>query len=274
MNIDNSVNKLNTQYSANAIQTTVVPKSAPLSKEKDKHLQNNYYRSDLVFNTPKNATSINTKNRTVTNLYSPKQLLVAYSNPKYVNALINSNPNIEKILLEHGVEPKINVSNVKNIMNTHLTTTTAYALQIANKLGLSANDKKDLEMACVFHDFGKILIPEEIISKPNSLTNEEKEIIDLHAQLGYELLSSTGLNERVLNLIKNHHMPQGQNADILGQILSVADIYSALREERSYKQELEEEDALYILNQKAINGEVSTEVVDALKASVISASVA
>lgn len=274
MNIDNSVNKLNTQFSANAIQTAVAPKSAPLSKEKDKHLQNNYYRSDLVFNTPKNATSINTKNRTVTNLYSPKQLLAAYSNPKYVNALINSNPNIEKILLEHGVEPKINVSNVKNIMNTHLTTTTAYALQIANKLGLSATDKKDLEMACVFHDFGKILIPEEIISKPNSLTNEEKEIIDLHAQLGYELLSSTGINERVLNLVKNHHMPQGQNADILGQILSVADIYSALREERSYKQELEEEDALYILNQKAINGEVSTEVVDALKASVISANVA
>ncbi len=274
MNIDNSVNKLNTQFTANVVQTTVAPKNAPVSKEKNNNLQNNYYRNDIVFNAPKNATSINTKNRTVTNLYSPKQLLVAYSNPQYVDALINSNPNIVNILSEYGLEPDIRVANLKNIVNTHLTTTTAYALQIANRLGLSAVDKKDLEMACVFHDFGKILIPEEIINKPNSLTKEEKEIIDLHAQLGYELLSSTGLNERVLNLVKNHHMPQGQNADILGQILSVADIYSALREERSYKQELEEEDALYILNQKAINGEVSTEVVDALKASVISANVA
>ena len=69
-------------------------------------------------------------------------------------------------------------------------------------------------------------------------------------------------------------MPQNQNSDILGQILSVADIYSALREERSYKQELHEEDALYLLDQKAIKGEVSTEVVDALKSSVISGAVA
>lgn len=274
MNIDSSINKLNTQYSANVLQTNVSPKGATKSKAKSVPLSNAYYRSDLVFNAPKNATAINTKNKTVTNLYSPKQLLVAYSNPDYVNALVKSNPNIESLLASKGLEVNINPLNIKSIANTHLTTTTAYALQIANKLGLSAADKKDLELACVFHDFGKILIPQEIINKPESLTKSEKDIIDLHAQLGYELLSSTGMNERVLNLVKNHHMPQNQNADILGQILSVADIYSALREERSYKQELGEQDALYILNQKALNGEVSTEVVDALKSSVISANVA
>ena len=191
-----------------------------------------------------------------------------------LNYLISQNPKVKQILDSKGLEVNINPSNIKNIMNTHLTTTTAYALQIANKMGLSAADKKDLQMACVFHDFGKVLIPEEIINKPEALTQSEKEIIDLHAELGYELLSNSGINNRVLNLIKNHHMPQGQNADVLSQILSVADIYSALREERSYKQELHEEDALYLLDQKALKGEVSTEVVDALKATVISAGVA
>ena len=155
-----------------------------------------------------------------------------------------------------------------------MTTTTANALSIANKMGLSAVDKKDLELACVFHDFGKILIPPEIINKPEALSKQEKQIIDLHAQLGFELLSSTGMNERVLNLIKNHHVPQGENADILSQILSVADIYSALREERSYKQQLKEQDALNLLDQKALKGEVSTEVVNALKALVVSHCVA
>ena len=132
-------------------------------------------------------------------------------------------------------------------------------------MGLSQADKKVLEQACVFHDFGKVLIPKEIIDKQGLLTNEEKQIMDLHSELGAELLKSTGMSERVINLVKNHHNA-GNNTDILGQILSVADIYSALRETRSYKEALTEREALEILDQKAKNGEVSTEVVSALKA--------
>ena len=91
--------------------------------------------------------------------------------------------------------------------------------------------------------------------------------MDLHSELGAELLKSTGMSERVINLVKNHHNA-GNNTDILGQILSVADIYSALRETRSYKEALTEREALEILDQKAKNGEVSTEVVSALKATL------
>jgi len=57
-----------------------------------------------------------------------------------------------------------------------------------------------------------------------------------HAKLSYELLKSTDLSEETLNLIKNHHDPES----IEEQILSMADIYSALREKRSYKAEMEQ----------------------------------
>lgn len=202
--------------------------------------------------------------------YNPKQLLNAYSNVDYVNSLSQANPNVKALLDSKGIEYNVYPENITNISSSHLSTTTAYALQIANKLNLSASDKQILEQACVFHDFGKILIPKEILNKPGELNAEEKEIMNLHSQLGYELLSSTGINKRVLELVKNHHKPLSENNDVLGQILSVADIYSALREQRSYKNSLSQNEAIAILDQKAINGEVSTEVVNALKASLTS----
>ena len=205
------------------------------------------------------------------NLYSPRQLLLAYSNPNYVKRLIEINPNINNILSENGLPVKISPKNITNIYNSHIMTTTSFAMQIANKMGISKPEKQLLEQACVFHDFGKILIPSELLEKPDKLTDKEKSIVDLHAQLGYELLSNTGMNNRVLDLIKNHHNPMPDKADVLGQILSVADIYSALREARSYKNIMSEQEAINLLDQKAREGEVSTEVVNALKASLSSA---
>lgn len=203
-------------------------------------------------------------------LYSPKQLLTAYSNPSYVKELINSNKNVSEILKANNLNEIIYPENILNISNSHIMTTTACALNIANKMGLSSSDKKILETASIFHDFGKILIPTELLNKPSELTEDERKIVDLHSVLGYELLYSSGMNERILELIKNHHNPMSKNPDILGQILSVADIYSALREERSYKSSMSEKEAISLLDQKAKSGEVSTEVVNALKASIMS----
>lgn len=206
----------------------------------------------------------------INNIYSPRQLLSAFSNPNYVKKLIQNNKRVSEIINSNNLNGTIYPDNILKISNSHIMTTTACALNIANKMGISPADKKILETASIFHDFGKILIPAEIINKPSELTDDERKIVDLHSVLGYELLSSSGLNERVLELIKNHHNPMSENTDVLGQILSVADIYSALREERSYKPSMSEKEALSLLDQKAEKGEVSTEVVNALKASIIS----
>jgi len=233
-----------------------------------------YFQNDLFAKAPKK--SVVTQNVTVpfNNQYSPKQLLNAYNNENYLNFLINSNPELKKFLSENGIDGKVYTNHVSSMVNTHLTSTSAIALQLANKMNISASDKKILEQACVFHDFGKVLIPPEIVNKPSGLTSEEKRIMDLHAELGYQLLSNTGMNQKTLNLIRNHHKPQELNNDVLGQILSVADIYSALREQRSYKTALSDADTLKILDQKAKNGEVSAEVVNTLKSIVNCAKVA
>lgn len=267
LNISGLGNKFNIDRSV--INSNPVSKDTRINTPKLNSSGKDIFQRNSYVTVPK-RNIINSQNQ-VANIYSPKQLLKAYLNTDYINFLIDTNPNIKNILDENNLDTNVNTKNVSNIINSHLTTTTSYAMQIANKLNISQSDKQILEQACVFHDFGKVLIPTDIINKSDSLNEDERKIMDLHSDLGYELLSSTGLNQKVLNLVKNHHNSTADNADILTQILSVADIYSALREERSYKTSLSKQEALDILNQKAIEGEVSAEVVEALKESVLSA---
>ena len=56
----------------------------------------------------------------------------------------------------------------------------------------------------MLHDYGKVLIPKEILNKKGALTPEEKQIMELHSEFGYELLKQQGVKEEVLNLIKYH----------------------------------------------------------------------
>ena len=259
MNNANKVGQFNISHVENAIN--------PNFEQRILKYNSNVFQKDLYVKAPQKTKTLNNTTLPITSFYSPKQLLRAYLNPAYLKFLMDTNSNIKNMLNSNGINAKIYPENVRNIINSHITTTTAFALEIANTMGLSQADKKVLEQACVFHDFGKVLIPKEIIDKQGLLTNEEKQIMDLHSELGAELLKSTGMSERVINLVKNHHNA-GNNTDILGQILSVADIYSALRETRSYKEALTEREALEILDQKAKNGEVSTEVVSALKATL------
>ncbi len=256
------VNGNNFQSGDISVNKTFVQNGQCLGLKTDKPFIKDSFQKNLYVTVPK---PVKKSNISVNSYYSPKQLLRAYSHPAYVNSLIEENPKISKMLESKGLTCQIYPENITNITNSHITTTTAYALEIANQLNLSDLDKQILEQACVFHDFGKILVPSELINKPGELTQEEKEIVDLHAILGYELLSGTGMNSRVLNLIKNHHSHSEDNQDILGQILSVADIYSALREERSYKKPLDIKAANKILDEKVKNGELNAIVVEALK---------
>ena len=103
--------------------------------------------------------------------------------------------------------------------------------------------------------------------------------MDLHSELGYELLKQQGVKESVLMLIKYHHQnPDGSgypaiNDDfeygISSQIITTADKYSALTENRCYREKAcSKETALEIIYKDVESGLISKEVFDALKKSV------
>ena len=87
--------------------------------------------------------------------------------------------------------------------------------------------------------------------------------MDLHTELGYHLLKTTGVNDKVLDLVRNHHdnyldSSSGRNyiPDINLQILNIADKYSALTEKRVYKDAYAPQNALTVIYGDVQRGEV------------------
>ena len=130
----------------------------------------------------------------------------------------------------------------------------------------------------MLHDYGKVLIPNNVLNKTVKLYGKEQKIMELHSELGYELLKNKNLDERTLNLIKYHHQNRlgtgypvkSKNFDygLESEILNVADKYSALREKRCYKNPLAKYEALEIIAKDVNKGYISQDVYTALLKSV------
>lgn len=202
-----------------------------------------------------------------------------YLNEQAISEMISVNSEITRILDKFKISVKINMNILNNLVQNHLPDTRKTALGIANNLPhnfKSVVNRKALVEATTLHDIAKAIIPEDIVNKNGSLTEGEREIMQEHAKLSYEMLKTTDLSEETLNLIKNHHH-NSKNSDYSNtdedlasninlQILSMADIYSALREKRSYKNAMTKEQALEILNRETEEGKFHPCVYNALVA--------
>lgn len=203
--------------------------------------------------------------------------LSKYMNENAITEMIKVNSEITKILDKFKIAIKINMQILHDLAKNHLPATRKIAIGIANNLpqDVKANvNQKALAEATTLHDLAKVIIPENIINKAGALNEKEREIMSTHAELSYELLKNTDLDKETLNLIKNHHDNplKKSNAvtnpnkveDINLQILSMADIYSALREKRCYKESLTKEKSLEIINEQVKEGKFHPQVYDAL----------
>jgi HD-GYP domain-containing protein (c-di-GMP phosphodiesterase class II) len=125
------------------------------------------------------------------------------------------------------------------------------AKELAIYVGLSHEEVSSIELAAKLHDIGKLDVPSFILNKKSRLTNFEYKLITFHpiisAQIGQVILS-----KEELDFIKYHHLyPNIENRKItykdvpLGaRIITIADIYDALRSKRSYKQTLSHEEVI------------------------------
>ncbi len=211
------------------------------------------------------------------------------SNPLYDNfgskeqieAEIKSNPRIKEILEQYNIQAKVNIEELNKLRQRHLQDTRITAAKIYSSLPQELKKEanlSDIQQAALFHDYGKVLIPNSILNKAGQLTDEEREIMQLHSELGYELLKNKNLSENALGLVKYHHQtPTGTGYPVINdgfvygidtQILNAADKYSALREKRSYKEPFSREEALEIMKEDVKKGVISQEVYNALERAV------
>lgn len=132
-----------------------------------------------------------------------------------------------------------------------------------------------IELAAMLHDIGKIKIPDQILLKPGKLTYEEMEIMKTHAELGAKSLmeisfskekelfkdSSDELMDMAIAIAYYHHekwdgsgYPMGlkkTEIPLAARIMSIIDVYDALRNKRCYKEAFSHEDSVKIINENA-----------------------
>jgi putative nucleotidyltransferase with HDIG domain len=124
-----------------------------------------------------------------------------------------------------------NVSHLSEAMATHL--------------GLDATMQRLVRQAGEVHDIGKMAIPAEVLSRPGTLDDVERRMVELHATRGYEILSEVSLPWPLAEVAWQHHerldgsgYPQGlRGADISlpSRIVAVADVVGAMTHHRPYR---------------------------------------
>lgn len=136
----------------------------------------------------------------------------------------------------------------------HVERVTAYAVQVAERLGLNESQLHWLRFGAILHDIGKIYIPENILHKPTQLTNDEWQLMRQHTLMGEELLRPVPFLHGAIPTIRSHHerwdgqgYPDGlagEQIPLLARIVSVADCMDAMTTDRAYHQANNPHDAL------------------------------
>ena len=192
--------------------------------------------------------------------------------------MIDLNPSIKRILNDYKIKPTIDTKTLKELSDGHMNETCHVAMGIYSML--SENMRKEIKAdtikeASMLHDLGKVLIPSKILNKPARLNRKEREIMNIHSTLGYELLKTQRINTETLDLVKYHHQNLKHSgypalncdhnpSDIGVQIISTADKYSALREARVYRRKLSRIESLLILYKEVLEGKIHKDVYKAL----------
>ena len=127
----------------------------------------------------------------------------------------------------------------------HSTRVTEFTLRIAEKMGLNERELKDLELASILHDVGKIAVPEKILNKRGRLTDEEFAYIKEHPVVGENILKPIIELQQVANVVRHHHerydgqgYPDGLKSleiPIGSRIMAVADTYDSITSDRPYR---------------------------------------
>ena len=128
------------------------------------------------------------------------------------------------------------------------------SLLIGTQAGLSKDELDKLEVACLFHDVGKIKTPDSILLKPGRLSPAEYKDMMNHVEDGASILSRAPSLVKYIPSTRHHHewhngkgYPDGlvgDNIPLFAAIISIADAYDAMTSDRPYRKALSEEEAL------------------------------
>lgn len=145
-----------------------------------------------------------------------------------------------------------------------------YAAKLAEKMGYDKEKVAEVYDIALLHDIGKITIPDDILNKPQELTDEEYAVMKQHAKNGYDILKKIEISPELSlgagyhhERIDGHGYPFGKTGEEIpeiAQIIAVADTFDTMNSDRPYRERLRKDEILTELRRIA-GTQLNTEIV-------------
>ncbi len=130
----------------------------------------------------------------------------------------------------------------------HSDRVSAFSVLIGKYLGVPESDLRTLEVGGLFHDIGKIGIPDSILLKEAKLTDDEYSEIKNHPSIGAHILCNAAIFQDIIPIVKHHHERydghgypgklQGEDIPYMARIAAIADTFDAMTSKRTYRDPL------------------------------------
>ncbi len=144
----------------------------------------------------------------------------------------------------------------------HSSSVSRYSVALARAINLPEKEIERIKLGALLHDIGKIGIPEDVLTKPSRLTDEEFRIIQQHPSIGVEkILEPNPLLHDLIPIVKYHHEQwdgkgypcrlKGEEIPLAARIVAIADTYHALISDRPYRKGMSVQKACSILEEGA-----------------------
>ena len=141
----------------------------------------------------------------------------------------------------------------------HTLRVTKMTLDLARILGYDGDALENIRRGALIHDIGKFSVPDRVLLKPDILTDEEYDIMKLHPQHAYEMLSEIPFLRGAIDIPYCHHerwdgsgYPRGlmgEEIPVAARIFSVVDVWDAVTRDRPYREAMARQEALDLITQ-------------------------
>jgi Response regulator containing a CheY-like receiver domain and an HD-GYP domain len=146
----------------------------------------------------------------------------------------------------------------------HTRRVASLTTQLAQDMGLDQDEQVQIYRGALLHDIGKMGVPDSIVLKPGTLTEDEWVIMRKHPQYAFDMLAPIAYLRPALNIPHCHHEKwdgtgyprglKGENIPLAARIFAVMDVWDALTSDRPYRKAWSEKEAIeYIRQQSGIH---------------------
>lgn len=196
-------------------------------------------------------------------IYLIVTLLVTYSLTYLINRVIMLKEN--RGILKKVMNEVVNALEITSILDdddtgNHIRRVCEYSYILAKATGLSESTSREIQELAALHDIGKVGVHDSILKKCGPLEEEEWREMKRHVLYGSEVIKKTDLSPIASNIVLYHHENwdgsgymsgcRGEDIPIEARIVSITDVYDALRNKKCYKAAMSHEEAIKIIRKE------------------------